>query len=580
MSSSLMMWLLAVLPALCIASREEALDFISSPVTGSDGAAFVQHRHDMQRSHHHAGGGGGYHMAKCQGESLRKSCLMSQPDYFQHLRVAAESERVHPRFNDGAAILKELEASNPDIWTKYPKARSAFEALRHLDARQVLAFKETWTDGDSDLLRKIGVQNDGFTEGRFTDGKFMSYLPSIKLLEDLLAEGPMAVVGSGPTVKGRGGEIDNHPSVVRFNSHTGKELSPRNTGTKMTVHVMNSMVDFPEEKDVLHFDLESTNPGSSMCKRWHQPSAHTAPVKDKVTIMMRPSAFCGLPDEIAGFTRGFLFYWLVGRLANHTSMFGMSNRDGLSHYKETGELIQEPFLPFEHELYAAAATVQGRMIAEEHKRKAEAEMALQQRLKAEAEATTAAAVDSPATTAAAEAASTVAAEGKATTVAAAAAEATSTATAAAGAITTAAPVAAATTGAEAAAATTGASGKAATTSAAAAPGTTAAGAATAAAATNAATEAAPAGATTAAPEAGATTAAGAGAAATTSPAAEKEEGESASNTTMAPVAAESAAPNAPAEPHHHMEKSASPAAATFSVTAAALLMALQLFVAQ
>jgi len=332
----------------------------------------------------------------CKGEELRSHCRKSEGAYWADVRNVkpATNLELHIARDAGDEILAEMKASSPDIYNSQKDARSAFEYLRHLDARNVLAFRETWTSEDTNMLLKLDKFPNGWTQGDFSEEKFRSYLPSIKVLEEAINRGPMALVGSGPSVAGNGGMIDLHPVIVRFNNHVGNELKFHDTGRKMTMHVINGHIDFYNERDVLHLDLEGTTPGASMCKRWHQSEARKTGVpEDQLTIMFRPSAVCGIPGTLNSFTRGFLFYWLVGRLAKKVDMYGMSAEDGKNHYAPTLE-VSEPFLAFEHALYKAAQTVRARAIevarnktAQEAAKAAAAERAKQAAIQAVVDAT-------------------------------------------------------------------------------------------------------------------------------------------------------------------------------------------------
>mmetsp|Transcript_7364 Transcript_7364/g.13052 ORF Transcript_7364/g.13052 Transcript_7364/m.13052 type:complete len:616 (-) Transcript_7364:194-2041(-) len=515
--ATLKLVLLGLLPLATFASREQADDVVSGDWEPERAEAFVQHKRSHSRS------GGGRSRTHCQGESLREHCPRAMGAYLDILkRPAGQLEKYKARLGRGDELLKELKDMDPKLYNDNEEARRAFDAIRHVDARKVLAFKETWTQEDSEMLKKIGQVRDGWTDGPFTQKKFVAQLPSISILEELLNAGPMAIVGAGPSLTKKGDDIDGHPTVVRFNNHIGTELNNRDTGMKMTVHVINGQVDFDNEPGVLHFDLESTFPGSSMCKRWHR-TEHVEPPKSEVTILFRPSAVCGLPEAMASFTRGFLFYWLVGRLAEHSDNYGMGFRDGLTHRVKDESMVNERFLEFEHGLYKAADRILARKAAEEQSKAAALAAAqAEAQAKAEANATTTNAADAPTTAAPAgteaEAPTTAAPEkeeAKATTVAAKEDKADGA--------TTAAPKK------EADAATT-----------AAAPGTTGkADAATTAAAADAATTAAPV-VTTA--EAAATTAAAKADASPTTAAPEKEA--EAAGTTVAAQPAESNATKA------------------------------------
>merc|ERR1719343_1821370 len=65
-------------------------------------------------------------------------------------------------------------------------------------------------------------------------------------------------------------------------------------------------------------------------------------------FLIRPSAHCALSKYGASkWTRGFLFYWFVGRLFTKVDMYGFS---GFGHYRNLDPIL-EPYLEFEHIFY-------------------------------------------------------------------------------------------------------------------------------------------------------------------------------------------------------------------------------------
>mmetsp|Transcript_12881 Transcript_12881/g.29150 ORF Transcript_12881/g.29150 Transcript_12881/m.29150 type:complete len:447 (+) Transcript_12881:47-1387(+) len=307
---------------------------------------------------------------KCLGDNLQAACKKHELEYMntlEYLRVESNLTS-QPWYGTGEDLVKKMhneynqrlgrlrlgwhgdEMVHKDAW-------DAFESLRTLDARQVLSFRETWTDEDTELLKALDDSPDTFSKGNLTTEKFREYLPSINVLEELVGKGrSVAIVGGGPSMKDHGPDIDRHDVIVRFNHHVGAALDPVSTGRNMTMHVLNWMIDFELEPGVLHMDLESTAPGLSYCRRWNSAAKATSHNWDQVALIMRPSAYCGL-RKMWGFTRGFMFYWLVGRLFDQVDLYGMSEKDATWHLGE-GTPVQEPFLVFEHLLYATARKIQ------------------------------------------------------------------------------------------------------------------------------------------------------------------------------------------------------------------------------
>jgi len=459
--ASLKLVFFGLFPLAALAASDLADDAVCGDCSPERAEAFVQHK----RSRGGAGGKDKSHVARkgshCDGENLRNHCPRSGGTYLDYMKKpAAVLDKYKPRMGKGDDLLEELRISDPESWEEFTEARKSFDALRYVDARKVMAFKETWLPEDSTMLKKMANLKDAWVPGKFDHEKFKESLPSVSILEELLEAGDMAIVGAGSSLTRKGDDIDGHPTVVRFNNHIGSELLQKDTGEKMTVHVVNGLVDFNPEKGVVHMDLESTFPGSSMCKRWHNQKRRTAPLqKDQVTLLFRPTAVCGLPESMASFTRGFLFYWLVGRLAPHSDNYGMGLRDGLTHRVHDSSMVNERFLEFEHALYNAADRLEARQAAE--KKAADEAKAAKAAAKAAEEAKAVALQQVDNTTAAA--AVTTKADAPAPTTAAAEKAKTDAATTAASPAATTAAAAAATT---AAATTAAAAEKAATTAAA------------------------------------------------------------------------------------------------------------------
>lgn len=110
---------------------------------------------------------------------------------------------------------------------------------------------------------------------------------------------------------------------------------------------MNTLVAPLEDPAILEIDLETNAPWSSYCKRMRSRAVFANDVRS--TLMIRPSAYCAMAAIHAeDWTRGFLFYWFLGRLFNGTvDLYGFS---GDGHYHNDAELT-EKWIPFEHMFY-------------------------------------------------------------------------------------------------------------------------------------------------------------------------------------------------------------------------------------
>jgi len=244
------------------------------------------------------------------------------------------------------------------------EAFDVLKTLAGLNARDVIALRETWTDTDTAILRLLEDEDSpwGLDRDHRTTGDIAAHLPSASSLSDMLARHPdIAVVGSGRALEGAGlgGEIDNHSAVVRFNGLVGDLLNPEETGSTTTIHVVNAKVaplDLPTVEAVI--DLETNTPLRTYCSRvyTHGQLYATTPSTAQLYII-RPTALCGFHADMRRFTRGFIFYWFFGRLFQRYDMYGFS---GSHHYDAaaTGIVVEsENFLHFEHLVYRVAQTV-------------------------------------------------------------------------------------------------------------------------------------------------------------------------------------------------------------------------------
>jgi len=145
-----------------------------------------------------------------------------------------------------------------------------------------------------------------------------------------------------------GPDIDAHEVVVRFNGHVKDSLDEAVTGTKTTVHVTCDAAGSMGDGDIAEFDLETRAPWNSYCSKIRINGMFSHP--NTTYYIMRPTALCAMDQDFSLFTRGFLFYWLVGRLFDHPDLYGF---DGDGHY-DSDERVWESFLHFEHVVYRMA----------------------------------------------------------------------------------------------------------------------------------------------------------------------------------------------------------------------------------
>merc|ERR1712107_358150 len=133
---------------------------------------------------------------------------------------------------------------------------AAFNELRFFEAWDMIAFKETWTDIDTEELMLLDGGENIFVEGPLTTEAFAERLPSTEDLKYLLAKRHVAIVGNGETLAGHGKTIDNHSVIVRFNHLVGEALNLNDAGLRTHVHVVNAKIEKDAGPGVLLFDLE------------------------------------------------------------------------------------------------------------------------------------------------------------------------------------------------------------------------------------------------------------------------------------------------------------------------------------
>eukprot|EP00927_Polykrikos_kofoidii_P020703 TRINITY_DN19857_c0_g1_i1.p1 TRINITY_DN19857_c0_g1~~TRINITY_DN19857_c0_g1_i1.p1 ORF type:complete len:487 (+),score=47.53 TRINITY_DN19857_c0_g1_i1:46-1461(+) len=295
------------------------------------------------------------------GSSLIDELQLHIPDACQGPSPSVASvhqapiELPHASSRDDDALI-ELLALKRD--RRDPFSEAALEALRALSGltpANVLAFRETWTDADTEALRNIDPRANGFVpHGELTTEAFARRLPSAKDFDKLLAKRSIAVVGSGAVLNGAllGTEIDAHPLVARFNDLVGSRLTD-DTGRKTSIQVVNKQVKpVQEPKGIVHIDLEWVHPWSSYCHRLHALGEFSSLTSGSL-YMIRPTVFCALGTQLSSFTRGFLFYWFIGRSFEAVDMYGF---EGNGHYRTSNApgLVGEEYLRFEHFVYKMA----------------------------------------------------------------------------------------------------------------------------------------------------------------------------------------------------------------------------------
>eukprot|EP00929_Paragymnodinium_shiwhaense_P060253 TRINITY_DN30113_c0_g2_i1.p1 TRINITY_DN30113_c0_g2~~TRINITY_DN30113_c0_g2_i1.p1 ORF type:complete len:525 (+),score=85.80 TRINITY_DN30113_c0_g2_i1:435-2009(+) len=241
--------------------------------------------------------------------------------------------------------------SAEDVWEK------GYEQLQRLAEAQVadvLAFKETWADHDTHMLAGLDPADGAFARGKLTTASVQERLPS---LLDFRAwvhrQSSMAVVGSGQVLRNTtfGLDIDAHEEVVRFNDLIPERIKMNATeiGRKTTVHVECAKVAPMKSPSNLEFDLEWNTPWLSWCRRMHWGGEFSGDAA-KALYLVRPAALCSLAEPVAQFTRGFLFYWFIGRLFKDVDLYGFA---GTKHYQSDDEVFED-FLSFEHMVYRTA----------------------------------------------------------------------------------------------------------------------------------------------------------------------------------------------------------------------------------
>mmetsp|Transcript_16957 Transcript_16957/g.45384 ORF Transcript_16957/g.45384 Transcript_16957/m.45384 type:complete len:592 (+) Transcript_16957:190-1965(+) len=293
-----------------------------------------------------------------EGSIERSGLCPEQADFQapQHLT----RERIATSDDDLLMRLREyMDAHDDDPRReRFEEALAALERWKHINAGDLLAFRETWTHEDTEILRRLDDSDGGFADGRLTTEGVRQKLPTAADFTYLVRDRPVAIVGAadGLQVSAFGPEIDRHPVIVRFNDHVKEHLRPETTGLRTTVHVSCDIAEPLRDPDVAEFDMETLKPWASYCNKMHR-GGRMSFRGPNVTLgfMIRPTAICALGTAAAQFTRGFLFYWFVGRIFNEVDLYGF---DGDGHYDSSGQ-VWEGYLEFEHLVYSLAVAGTG-----------------------------------------------------------------------------------------------------------------------------------------------------------------------------------------------------------------------------
>jgi len=245
-----------------------------------------------------------------------------------------------------------------------------------LSAKDVMAFKETWTDEDTDLLKLVDATPDGFVlDGDFTTAGFADRLPTFQDFDDMVKRS-LAIVGSGDTIsgKGLGRDVDEHDWTARFNDFVGakQEAVANDVGTKLDIHIMNGMLP-PASPSLVQADFEYNHPWESYCRRYHSAGKFFAKPHGPI-YLPRPTWRCKLGNRMMDFTRGFMFWWFIGRHFDDVDMYGFG---GGKHFRKNGKQFiggsigtkgntpwldpTEHYMHFEHILYREMAKLKDGM---------------------------------------------------------------------------------------------------------------------------------------------------------------------------------------------------------------------------
>jgi len=244
-------------------------------------------------------------------------------------------------------LLNASDAPDPN-YQLYQEGLAALEKLSLLRPEDIFALEETWTDADTELIRRLDMRSSMWVPfgSLLTTKSFRKKLPSVADFESLVSRSPLAVVGGADSLTNAslGFEIDEHATVARFNQIVGSRLKANETGVKTDLHIINSKIPPLYDSSVPEMDLETRTPWRSYCGRMHRHGEFSASLGKP--FLIRPTAVCTLHSYnlSKSWTRGFLFYWFVARLFDRYDMYGFR---GDGHYKND-EPIYEWLFQFEH----------------------------------------------------------------------------------------------------------------------------------------------------------------------------------------------------------------------------------------
>jgi len=273
-------------------------------------------------------------------------CNRRLEDYQESLMMfwKSRSYTSRPLIGNGEKLLHDIRLRIGSEWMT--ESVRSFEELRVLEPWDLFAFRETWTDLDTEELQRLDGGSGIFVKGPLTTESIAARLPSIEDLRMLFEKRQIAIVGSGKSVVGHGHDIDRHSVIVRFNHLVGDLLTPEDTGVVTNIHVGNAHIPRSLGPEVAFFDLETTSAWKSHCTRM------TLDKNLSNTFLFRPSALCAI-SRASGFSRGFLFYWLVGSYFEEINIYGMGMTDGRAHYGP-GTVFEDNIV-FEHFFYSEVA---------------------------------------------------------------------------------------------------------------------------------------------------------------------------------------------------------------------------------
>jgi len=242
-----------------------------------------------------------------------------------------------PLVGDATELLRRMQSDN---------GLTSFAELRKW-SWDGLTFRESWTDEDTEFLRRLDGRPGAWVDGELTTEAVRAVLPTFAELQKLLNRRSIAIVGSGSSAVGKGKEIDMHPVVARFNEY---EKYQAVMGSKIDIHAMNSVIVPPSEPNVWQVQLEQVFYFEPLCTQLHRQGRFYNPSQMQHLLFVRPSVKCSVPN-MGGWSRGFMFYWFMGSAFPSVDIFGMSSSDGNTHANGVGGTVYEPFLDYEHQIY-------------------------------------------------------------------------------------------------------------------------------------------------------------------------------------------------------------------------------------